>query len=142
MKRKEISQLPLIYSVQFLHKLAAHLTYFWVISIAATCDILTVCKFSILEAKMSVTDKLVPKIHAEEEVEEEEEEEDLVDPAAQIKEACAESSECSKYKARFDECTSRVESKNATTETCFEEILDFYHCMDHCASKDIFSKVK
>ena len=91
---------------------------------------------------MSVTDKLVPKIHAEEEEEEEEEEEDLVDPAAQIKEACAESSECAKYKARFDECTSRVESKNATTETCFEEILDFYHCMDHCASKDIFSKVK
>ena len=90
---------------------------------------------------MSVTDKLVPKIHAEEE-EEEEDEEDLVDPATGIKEACADSSECSKYKSRFEECTSRVESKSATTETCFEEILDFYHCMDHCASKEIFSKVK
>ena len=96
---------------------------------------------------MSVTDKIVPKLHAEEEEEpepeeEEEEEEDLVDPAQNIKDQCADSNECSKYKSRFEECTSRVESKNQTTETCFEEILDFYHCMDHCASKEIFSKVK
>ena len=90
---------------------------------------------------MSLTDKLIPKVHAEEE-EEEEEEEDLVDPAEEIKNACGSSSECEKYKSRLDECTSRVESKSQTTETCFEEILDFYHCMDHCASKDIFSKVK
>ena len=90
---------------------------------------------------MSVTDKLVPKVHAEEE-EEEEDEEDLVDPADGIKEACASSSECSKYKSRLDECQSRVESKSSTTETCFEEILDFYHCMDHCASKENFAKVK
>ena len=95
----------------------------------------------ITELKMSVTDKMIPKVHAEEE-EEEEEEEDLVDPAEQIKTSCAESGECSKYKGRLDECTSRVESKSQTTETCFEEILDFYHCMDHCASKEIFSKVK
>ena len=24
----------------------------------------------------------------------------------------------------------QVQSKNKTTETCFEEILDFYHCVD------------
>ena len=90
---------------------------------------------------MSVTDKMIPKVHAEEE-EEEEDEEDLVDPAEDIKKSCAESGECAKYKDRLDTCTSRVESKSQTTETCFEEILDFYHCMDHCASKDIFSKVK
>ena len=32
----------------------------------------------------------------------------------------------------------KVKSKTKTTETCFEEILDFYHCVDHCAAKDIF----
>jgi len=73
--------------------------------------------------------------------EEEEEEEDLVDPATVIKEKCAET-DCTKYKDRLDECTTRVQSKNKTTETCFEEILDFYHCVDHCASDKIFKHVK
>ena len=65
---------------------------------------------------------------------------DLVDPATAIKEACAEN-HCTAYKAKLDECENRVKSKNKTTETCFEEILDFYHCVDHCAASEIF-KVK
>ena len=65
---------------------------------------------------------------------------DLVDPATAIKEACAENN-CAAYKAKLDECNDRVRGKNKTTETCFEEILDFYHCVDHCAAKDVF-KVK
>ena len=65
---------------------------------------------------------------------------DLVDPATAIKEACAEN-HCTAYKAKLDECNDRVKSKNKTTETCFEEILDFYHCVDHCAASEIF-KVK
>merc|ERR1719458_676750 len=73
--------------------------------------------------------------------EEEEEEEDLVDPATVIKEKCAET-DCTKYKDRLDKYTTRVQSKNKTTETCFEEILDFYHCADHCASDKIFKHVK
>ena len=36
----------------------------------------------------------------------------------------------------------QVQSKNKTTETCFEEILDFYHCVDHCAANEIFKVVK
>ena len=52
---------------------------------------------------MSVTDKIIPKVHAEEEEEpeeeEEEEEEDLVDPADAIKEKCG-SEECQKYMDR------------------------------------------
>merc|ERR1719336_461332 len=71
----------------------------------------------------------------------EEDEEDLVDPATAIKEACAES-HCTSYKAKLDECNDRVKSKNKTTETCFEEILDFYHCVDHCAASSIFQHVK
>merc|ERR1711915_219630 len=77
----------------------------------------------------------------EPEEEEEEDEEDLVDPATAIKEACADN-HCTSYKARLDECEERVKSKNKTTETCFEEILDFYHCVDHCAAQDIFKHVK
>merc|ERR1711936_595215 len=76
-----------------------------------------------------------------EEEEEEEDEEDLIDPATAIKEACAENM-CTSYKAKLDECEERVKSKTKTTETCFEEILDFYHCVDHCAAKDIFKHVK
>ena len=77
-----------------------------------------------------------------------------MDPATVIKEKCAET-DCTKYKERLDECNNRVrivnlneckpglspvqvQSKNKTTETCFEEILDFYHCVDHCAAKEIF----
>merc|ERR1712130_418619 len=76
-----------------------------------------------------------------EEDEEEEEEEDLVDPAEAIKENCG-TSHCSALKARLDECEERVRSKTKTTETCFEEILDFYHCVDHCAASEIFKHVK
>jgi ubiquinol-cytochrome c reductase subunit 6 len=78
---------------------------------------------------------------AEEEEEEEEDEEDLVDPHDTIREQCV-ADHCASIKARLDECNARVESKNSTTETCFEEILDFYHCIDHCSSKIIMSKLK
>ena len=73
--------------------------------------------------------------------EEEEDEEDLIDPATAIKEGCAES-QCSSAKARLDDCNDRVTGKSKTTETCFEEILDFYHCVDHCAAPQIFQSVK
>merc|ERR1739848_728456 len=117
---------------------------------------------SILIAKMSsflssFIEMIVPKIHAEEEEDEpeaeaeeeaaeeeaaeEEAEEDLVDPHELVREQCV-TDHCLAVKARLDECNARVESKNNTTETCFEEILDFYHCVDHCSSKIIMSKLK
>merc|ERR1712037_876498 len=107
---------------------------------------------SILIVKMSsflssFIEMIVPKIHAEDEEdepeaeEEEEDEEDLVDPHDTVREQCV-TDHCAAIKARLDECSARVESKNSTTETCFEEILDFYHCIDHCSSKIIMSKLK
>ena len=36
------------------------------------------------------------------------------------------------YKAKLEECNERVK-----TETCVEEIIDFYHCVDHCAAIEI-----
>ena len=94
----------------------------------------------------NAADNFFPSVKADEEdepeeEEEEEDEEDLVDPAVEIKEKCAED-HCTKYKNRLDECNDRVTSKNNTTETCFEEILDFYHCVDHCAADKIFSVLK
>ena len=100
--------------------------------------------------KETLVDKVFPSVKAdeddepeeEEEAEEEEEdEEDLVDPAVEIKEKCADD-HCTKYKNRLDECNDRVTSKNNTTETCLEEILDFYHCVDHCAAEKIFAVLK
>ena len=44
----------------------------------------------------------------------------------------------SEYNALNTLVGNRVQSKNKTTETCFKEILDFYHCVDHCAASDIF----
>merc|ERR1712080_278215 len=100
----------------------------------------------------SFVEIIVPKLKAEEEEDEpeeepeaeeedEEDEEDLIDPHEVVREECA-TDHCQAAKARLDECNARVESKSATTETCFEEILDFYHCIDHCASKIILSKLK
>merc|ERR1712150_234258 len=98
--------------------------------------------------KEPLVDKVFPSVKAdeddepeeEEEAEEEEEdEEDLIDPAVEIKEKCADD-HCTKYKNRLDECNDRVTSKNNTTETCLEEILDFYHCVDHCAGAKIFDR--
>ncbi len=43
---------------------------------------------------------------------------------------------------RLDECNDRVNSKTKTTETCLEEVMDFYHCVDHCAGPKIFAKLK
>ena len=101
--------------------------------------------FSVYRSIMSVTDKLIPKVRAEEEDEDEddddEDEEDLVDPADKIKEECK-TSHCQSYVNKLEACNERVASKAETEETCYEEILDFYHCLDHCASKQIFAKLK
>merc|ERR1711974_219635 len=59
------------------------------------------------EESSSLFEKVIPRVKAEDEEEEEEEdedEEDLIDPAVEIKEACASSEACAKYKTRLDEC--------------------------------------
>merc|ERR1712107_781247 len=95
------------------------------------------------EKMLDATENFIPRVKAEEgqEEQEEEEEEDLIDPATEIKENCADSA-CAAAKSRLDECNERVNSKSKTTETCFEEIIDFYHCVDHCAAPKIFQHVK
>ncbi|XP_059141954.1 cytochrome b-c1 complex subunit 6, mitochondrial-like [Physella acuta] len=68
--------------------------------------------------------------------------EELVDPLEELRKSCAEKEECSKLKDKLDSCSARVDSKSQTSETCVEELIDFMHCLDHCASKTLFSKLK
>merc|ERR1711997_639162 len=99
----------------------------------------------------SVVEMIVPKLKAEEEddepaeeeeeEEEEEDEEELVDSQEVIRDKCKES-HCVAAQKELDACNDRVNSKTATTETCFQEILDFYHCIDHCASATVMSQLK
>ncbi|KAK7495011.1 hypothetical protein BaRGS_00013651 [Batillaria attramentaria] len=56
------------------------------------------------------------------------------DPIDTKKETCQATPSCAKYKARLDECTERVSSRE-TEETCEEELFDFVHCVDHCVSR-------
>lgn len=71
----------------------------------------------------------------------EEEEEELVDPQETLRESCKEK-HCQNYASRLQDCNDRVNSKTKTAETCFEEVVDLFHCVDHCASKTLFSKLK
>merc|ERR1711936_675117 len=79
---------------------------------------------------------------AEEEEPEEEEEEDLVDPHDSAKGVCASKPECMSLKDKLNECNTRVEGKSRTSETCVEEIIDWMHCVDECAAKGLFAKLK
>ncbi|KAI1283716.1 Cytochrome b-c1 complex subunit 6, mitochondrial [Halotydeus destructor] len=71
----------------------------------------------------------------------EEEEDELVDPQETLRAECT-SHHCENYKTKLETCNERVNSRSQTAETCFEEILDFMHCVDHCASQKLFSKLK
>ena len=69
------------------------------------------------------------------------EEPELVDPQEVLREKCR-SSKCDKYKVKLDTCNDRVNSRTQTAETCYEELLDLFHCVDHCAAKELFQKLK
>jgi ubiquinol-cytochrome c reductase subunit 6 len=70
-----------------------------------------------------------------------EEDEELVDAQEVIREKCK-TSKCQQLAERLDSCNARVSSRKKTTETCYEEIIDLMHCVDHCAAKPLFSKLK
>ena len=73
---------------------------------------------------------------------EEEEEEEIIDPQVILRNECRETEHCAKYRIKLDSCNDRVNSRKKTAETCYEELLDLFHCVDHCASKKLFSKLK
>ncbi|KAF7993276.1 hypothetical protein HCN44_006336 [Aphidius gifuensis] len=79
---------------------------------------------------------LVPTVKADEE------EAELVDPQKVIREECSLQPKCAKLQDKLTTCNDRVNSRKQTAETCLEEILDYVHCVDHCAAKTLFSKLK
>ncbi|OQV23859.1 hypothetical protein BV898_02208 [Hypsibius exemplaris] len=72
----------------------------------------------------------------------EEESDELVDPQTVLRERCREKPECAKLVARLEECNERVRSRVKTSETCHEEVIDMFHCVDHCVAKDLFHHLK
>lgn len=59
-----------------------------------------------------------------------------------LQEKCAEKKSCAELKSKLDTCNDRVNSRSKTTETCQEELFDYFHCVDHCVSKDLFKFLK
>ncbi|XP_077288219.1 cytochrome b-c1 complex subunit 6, mitochondrial-like [Arctopsyche grandis] len=84
------------------------------------------------EKKMSV----FPAVKAQEE------EEELIDPQQALRDKCAEGEKAMKLHEKFQACTDRVNSRKKTAETCSEELFDYFHVIDHCVAKDLFTKLK
>lgn len=68
--------------------------------------------------------------------------EEIVDPLSVRREKCQQDAKCLKLKLRLDKCSKRVEKAKEPSETCFEEIIDYVNCVDHCAMHGLFSKLK
>lgn len=69
----------------------------------------------------------------------------IKDPQDTLKESCSETARCQKLKDRYDECNERVNNAQSTEcdrvnktegtgESCYEELIDFIHCVDNCVS--------
>ena len=68
---------------------------------------------------------------------------EVIDPLTVAREKCTESDECKKLRKKLNVCTKRVTANaGKTEETCFEEVLDLVQCVDHCATRGLFSKLK
>ncbi|KAI3384988.1 hypothetical protein SNEBB_005164 [Seison nebaliae] len=78
---------------------------------------------------------LIPTVHAQDE------DEEIVDPLKTLRETCTQH-HCAKLKEMLEECEERVNSKSFTRETCFQELGDLLHCVDHCSAPKIMRKLK
>lgn len=68
--------------------------------------------------------------------------EEIVDPLQTKREKCKQEEKCLQLQKRLDKCTKRVEKHPEREESCFEEVLDYVSCVDHCAMHGLFSKLK
>ncbi|CAF0704314.1 unnamed protein product [Brachionus calyciflorus] len=67
---------------------------------------------------------------------------EVVDPAVELREKCANEPQCRPAKEKLEECTKRVNSHPGTTENCQEELFDFLRCVDACVAPKLFAKLK
>jgi len=66
---------------------------------------------------------------------------EVVDWLPKYREECGEH-HCAQLKAKLDSCNERVRARMRTEETCHEEMIDFMHCVDHCAMPKLWNKLK
>ncbi|XP_030747386.1 cytochrome b-c1 complex subunit 6, mitochondrial [Sitophilus oryzae] len=71
-----------------------------------------------------------------------EEDGELVDPQQTLRAQCLETNHCKHLAEKYQACNDRVNSRSHTTEICNEELFDLLHAVDHCVTKDLFSKLK
>jgi len=71
-----------------------------------------------------------------------EEEEELVDPYEKLRDECRATTKCAAALDKLNSCNDRVNSKAKTSEICVEEVIDYFHCVDHCAAKNLFKHLK
>jgi len=70
------------------------------------------------------------------------EEEELKDPLETLRSKCKSNKSCTPFGEKLQTCNERVNSKAKTAETCMEEVIDFFHCVDHCATHSLFKHLK
>ncbi|KAF5279210.1 hypothetical protein FQR65_LT03458 [Abscondita terminalis] len=78
---------------------------------------------------LDLLSRLVPSVSAD-------------DPMTTLKEKCNELPKAQEFMDRLKECTERVNSKQQTTETCVQELMDYLHVVDNCVAKDLFKYLK
>ncbi|KAJ8913746.1 hypothetical protein NQ315_007463 [Exocentrus adspersus] len=86
-------------------------------------------------------DKIFPKLLSVK-AQEEAEEEELQDAQQILRDKCKETEHALKLAEKYEACNERVRSRTRTTENCSEELFDLLHAIDHCVTKDLFSKLK
>lgn len=59
-----------------------------------------------------------------------------------FQEKCGEKPKLVALHEKLEQCNERVSSKKQTTETCTEELIDYFHELDHCVAKTLFTKLK
>ncbi|KAL1501776.1 hypothetical protein ABEB36_007041 [Hypothenemus hampei] len=84
-------------------------------------------------------DRFFPKLFI---VKADDDEAELVDPQQVLRDQCLETAHCKTLADKYQACNDRVRSRSETTETCVEELFDLLHAVDHCVTKDLFSKLK
>ncbi|KOC69333.1 Cytochrome b-c1 complex subunit 6, mitochondrial [Habropoda laboriosa] len=68
--------------------------------------------------------------------------EELIDPQKLLREKCSLKPKCAAMQEKLETCNQRVNSRSKTDETCFEELIDYVQCVDHCVADTLFSKLK
>ncbi|KAJ1524185.1 hypothetical protein ONE63_010709 [Megalurothrips usitatus] len=72
----------------------------------------------------------------------EEDDGDIVDPQEVLRNKCRAKPKCLTLQEKLETCNARVRSRRETTESCAEELYDWFHCVDHCAAHDLFKQLK